>query len=54
MRFIQARHGDFCQNRRKRLCLPEESMGYEAELDGGDGTADPGNDKGLGGDALLE
>ncbi|GFY81152.1 hypothetical protein Acr_01g0009610 [Actinidia rufa] len=34
--------------------LPEVSMGYEAELDRGDGTADPGNDKGLGRDALLE
>jgi len=29
-------------------------MGYEAELDGGDGTADPGNYKGLGKDAMLE
>lgn len=29
-------------------------MGYEAELDRGDGTTDPGNDKGLGKDAMLE
>ena len=29
-------------------------MGYEVELDGGDGTTDPENDNSLGKDAMLE